>query len=71
MMKATSINYHYYIPDEIRDMFIFGLQHLRFPAHSGKSAEGRPLPINNDTVDDLVIEEESTGEICGSRVTVI
>ena len=52
-------HYHYYIPDELRDMFKFGLQHLR------------PLSMNNDTFDDLVIEEESTGEICGSRVTVI
>ena len=43
-------HYHYCIPDELRDMFKFGLQHLR------------PLPINNDTFDDLIIEEESTGK---------
>jgi hypothetical protein len=52
-------HYHYYIPDEIRDMFKFGLEKLR------------PLPMNNDTYDDIFFEEESTDETSCSRVTVI
>ena len=48
---ADRKNYHYYIPDEIRDMFKFGLEKLR------------PLPLNNDTInDDIFIEEECTDE---------
>ena len=34
-------HYYYYIPDEIRDMFIFGLERLR------------PLPLNHDIYDDI------------------
>ena len=56
---ADRKNYHYYIPDEIRDMFKFGLEKLR------------PLPMNNDIDDGIIFEEESTDETSCSRVTVI
>ena len=39
-------HYKYYIPEELREMFRFGMERLR------------PLPINEDMLDvDLIIEE--------------
>ena len=52
-------HYYYYIPDEIRDMFLFGLERLR------------PLPLNHDIYDDLIVEEESTKETSCFADTII
>jgi len=52
-------HYCYYIPDEIRDISIFGLERLR------------PLPLNHDIYDDIFFEEESTKETRCFIVNVI
>jgi hypothetical protein len=50
---ADKKNYHYYIPDELREMYKFGMERLR------------PLPVDDNIGgnDDLMIEEDETEEI--------
>ena len=49
---ADKKHYHYYIPDELREMYKFGMERLR------------PLPVDENIGgnDDLMIEEDDTDE---------